>query len=77
MLDIKIEKGVAATPPIKDNQYRELANTLEAGDSFLVKNKREKQKFFIGLKRHGLKLMSRTLEDGTCGIWCLGKADDL
>ena len=73
MLDIKIEKGVVATPPIKENQYGDLAEALEIGDSFVVKNQSEKAKFWLGLKRQGLKLMSRTLEDGTVRIWCLGK----
>lgn len=73
MLDIKIEKGVLPTRTIRDNQYNELAEALEIGDSFVVKNQLEKAKFWLGLKRQGLKLMSRTLEDGTVRIWCLGK----
>lgn len=73
MLDIKIEKGVVADPPIKDNQYRELANALEIGDSFIVKDLKQRAKFFVGLKRHKLKLMTRTQRDGTVRIWCIGK----
>ena len=73
MLDIKIDKGVIVTPTIKDNQYRELANTLEIGDSFIVKTRQEKSKFWQGLRRHGLKLCARTQEDGTIRIWCTGK----
>ena len=74
MFDIKIEKGVKLVPTIKANQYRELANTLEIGDSFVVKTRQERQKFLLGLQRCGLKLMARKLLDGTHRIWCIGKS---
>ena len=73
MLDIKIEKGVVAKPQIKDSQYYELSETLEIGDSFVVKDRQEKAKFWLGLSRHGIKLMSRSQPDGTIRIWCIGK----
>lgn len=73
MLDIKIDKGVVVTPSVKDSEYRKLAEVLEIGDSFLVKDLKERSRFFVGLRRHGLKLTTRTQEDGTIRIWCLGK----
>jgi len=73
MPDIKIDKGVVRTPHIEPSIYSHLANDLEIGDSFVVKNRNERSKFWQSLSRHGLKLMSRKLPDGTFRIWCIGK----
>lgn len=70
-MEIKIEKNI----PIDKignrsgkGKWQKLFSILEIGDSFLVKNKHERQAIYTA-KPEGFGIVSRSNEDGTIRIW--------
>ena len=61
----------------KHSRWKRLAESMQDGDSVVVKNNGERSSLAMQIKRSGrdVKIVSRRLEDGRVRVWVKDKAE--
>lgn len=67
-MDIKIEKDIPV-PTRKKNELLQSLSAMQVGDSFAVPIAKRSKVLMMAGRLHGLKFISRTLDDTTARIW--------